>query len=151
MPLSQMIGPADIYSDNRGGVVASKSCEVECISANHKDADLWIQVWVKVNVHKEQDLGFRIVRVKAHNSAKEKAKMTQQDGQIAMANDKADELAKGGATLDVRGKGSGSGSQANIFAANKFAATIHCEVEDLVDMEEMTQEMKQKPKWCFDF
>ena len=43
--------------------------------------------------------------------------MTQQDGQIAVVNDKADELAEGGATLDVseitgaRGKGSGSGSQ----------------------------------------
>ena len=74
------------------------------MSANHKDADLWIQVWDKVDEHKEQDLGFRVVWVKAHTSAKEKAKMTQQNGQIAVANDEANELAKGGATLDVSEK-----------------------------------------------
>ena len=38
--------------------------------------------------------------VKAHTAAKEKAHVTQQKKQIAMANDLADELAKSDATLD---------------------------------------------------
>ena len=42
----------------------------------------------------------------------------------------------------------------HIFAAIKFVATFLCEVEDLVEnlveMEEVTEEMKQKPKWPFD-
>ena len=32
----------------------------------------------------------------------------------------------------------------------KFAATFHCEVKDLVDMEEITEDRKQKPTWQFD-
>ena len=33
----------------------------------------------------------------------------------------------------------------------KYAAVFHCEVEDLVDAETVTEEMKQEPKWCFVF
>ena len=95
MALSKMIGPAEIYSDSRGVVQALNEGEAECISANHKDADLWIQVW-----DKEQELRLGVAWVKAHTSAKEKAQLTQQKKQFAMANDEADELANGGATLD---------------------------------------------------
>ena len=38
--------------------------------------------------------------VKAHSTAKETAQMTQQNERIALASDKADELAKGGASHD---------------------------------------------------
>ena len=37
--------------------------------------------------------------------------------------------------------------QKQIFAAIKYAATFHCEVEDFVDMEEITADIKQQPKW----
>ena len=37
-----------------------------------------------------------------------------------------------------------------MHAAMKCAETFHCEVEDLVDMEETTEDVNQKPKWRFD-
>ena len=95
MALSKLIGSAEIYSDNRGVVQALNRGQVECIHANHDDADLWIKVWVKVDGHKEQDRRLGVVWVKAHTSAKEEAQMAQQDTQIAMANDKAEERAMG--------------------------------------------------------
>ena len=116
-----MIGPAEIYSDSRGVVQALNEGEAECISANHKDADLWIQVW-----DKEQDLRLRVAWVKAPTSAKEKARLTQQKKQIAMANDGTDEHADGGATVDgscfagTGGERSGYDSQANICCNEIF-------------------------------
>ena len=38
----------------------------------------------------------------------------------------------------------------HMHAAMKCAETFHCEVEDLVDMEETTEDVNQKPKWRFD-
>ena len=37
------------------------------------------------------------------------------------------------------------GAQKHIFASIKCAASFHCEVDDLVDLEEMTEEVKQNP------
>ena len=81
--------------------------------------------------------------------------MMQPNKQLAMANDKADELDEGGATLDgaefaehvARGLDK---VRKHIYAAIQYLAFFHCEVEDLVDMEEITEETKQKPKWQFD-
>ena len=38
----------------------------------------------------------------------------------------------------------------HIQSAIKYAATCHCEVEELFDMEEITEEMTSRPKWRFD-
>ena len=35
-------GPSKIFSDNRGVVQALHKGEVDCISAGHEDADLWV-------------------------------------------------------------------------------------------------------------
>ena len=60
--LSKLIGHRPrIHSDSRGVVQALNRGEVECINANHEDADLWIKVWVKVDGHKEQHLRLRVV------------------------------------------------------------------------------------------
>ena len=68
------------------------------MNANRKDADLWMRVWEKVNGHQEQGFRLRLAWVKDHTTAKEKAQMTQQNKQTALANDEADELAKDGAS-----------------------------------------------------
>ena len=60
MALSKLTGLAEIYSDNSGVVQALNEGEVDCISANHKDADLWIQVRDTFHWHKEQNLGFGV-------------------------------------------------------------------------------------------
>ena len=52
LALCKFIGPAEIHCDNRGVVQALNKGEVECINANLKDADLWIQVWDMVYGHK---------------------------------------------------------------------------------------------------
>ena len=94
--LCKLIGSAEIYSDNRGVVRSSKKGEVECISVSDKDGYLWIQDWDKVNAHKAQDR-LPAAWVKPHTSAMKKAQMTQQQRQVATADDQADELVQGGA------------------------------------------------------
>ena len=64
MTLSNLIGPAETYSDNRSVVQALNKGDVECINVNHKDANPWSQVWDKLDVHREQDLRLREVWVR---------------------------------------------------------------------------------------
>ena len=40
----KLSGPAEIYFSKRGVVQSLNKDEVECLNANFKDADLWIQV-----------------------------------------------------------------------------------------------------------
>ena len=39
--LCRLCASSAIFSDYRGAVQALHKCEVDCISAGHKDADLW--------------------------------------------------------------------------------------------------------------
>ena len=93
----------------------------------------WIQVWDMARGHKEQDLRLWVAWFKAHTSATEKAQMTQQNKQLAMTNNKVDELAKGSATLDGAefAKQVATGAvkvRKRMYASIKYAATFHCEV-----------------------
>ena len=55
-----------------------------------------------------------------------------------MASGKADETAEGGASLDGADFAEHVAKGADkVRAAIKYAATFHCEVDDLVDMEEV--------------
>ena len=36
------------------------------------------------------------------------------------------------------------------FRKERSAVIFHCEVDDLVDIEQFTEEMQRKPKWRFD-
>ena len=87
--------------------------------------------------HKEQDFRLRVAWVRAHISAKSKAQMMQRNVQIAVAIDKADELAKGGATMDgaefVEHAAKGADKvHKHLCAAVKHAPTFHGEVGDVV-------------------
>ena len=84
--------------------------------------------------------------VKAHTTAKEKA---QQNKQTAISNHQADEFAERGASQDgaefaEMAKGADR-VRKHRYAVIKHAASLHYDVEDLVDMEEITEEMKQRP------
>ena len=75
--------------------------------------------------------------------------MTLQNKQIAVADDEADERATGGASLHgaefvLQGEKGADQVRKQRYAAIKYAATIHREVEDLVDMEEVVGEMRKK-------
>ena len=91
--------------------------------------------------------------VKANTSARDKVQMMLPNRQFAMAmtRRKADELAKSGATMDgaefakQTTKGADKVRQ-HAYDAIEYAATFRCELEDLVDMEASTDEMKQTPK-----
>ena len=61
--LCQLCGPSET---NRG--------EVDCISAGHGDADLWVLIWSKVGECMEREV-----------------KMSLENRQVAWANEKADE------------------------------------------------------------
>ena len=70
----------------RKSVQALNKGDLKCIKPHHKDAGLWIQVWDKVNVHKEQELRLGVSGVEEHTSAKEKAQINMQ---IVVANGSA--------------------------------------------------------------
>ena len=57
-----------------------------------EQAGLDLRVWEWVNEHKEEDFRVGAAWVQAHTSAKEKAQMTLQNRQVAVANDKANEI-----------------------------------------------------------
>ena len=65
--------------------------EVDCISAGHGDADLWIFVWSKVGECIDEGYNTRVVWTKAHTTHETKVKMSPGNRQVAWANDKADE------------------------------------------------------------
>ena len=48
--LCMLVGPTEIYLDNRCVVQAKRKSEVNCSSAGHKDADLRIIVWEKTKI-----------------------------------------------------------------------------------------------------
>ena len=76
--------------------------------------------------------------------------MTQQNGQSAVANSKVDELAQSGATMEGAEFAEHVDGDADEVKKEVTAATLHCQGEDSVDMEEITEEMKQEPEWRFD-
>ena len=50
MVLLKLCWPAEMFSDHRRVVRAFNKGEVNCITASHKDAELWVQVWRKIKV-----------------------------------------------------------------------------------------------------
>ena len=50
--------------------------EADCISAVHKDADLWVSVWSEVDECIEEGFDIRLIWTKAHTTHEEQAKMT---------------------------------------------------------------------------
>ena len=78
--------------------------------------------------------------------------ITQLKQQIPLTNDKADELAKRGALLDwvefaEELTQDTDNVRLQICASIVCATTCHCGVRDLVDTQEITEEMKQRPEW----
>ena len=65
----------------------------------------------------------------------DKAKMTLEYRQVAWSNEKSDELPKTGAIQNDA----------------RTAATFHCGVEELVEMDEVSEESNNKRKWLFGF
>ena len=86
-----------MYPDNRGVAQTLNKSDVELVSTNHKDADLWMGIRWNVNEHSGQTLRVKVVWITARTTAKEKAQMTQQNNQIAFANDTAEDIAVTGA------------------------------------------------------
>ena len=110
-----------------------------------------VLVWKKINEVTEKGIWVNVVWVKAHTTDKEKAEMSPENRQIASANDKGDELAKSGAEFDEAVFAQQVAKDARVrrqrvHAATRNAADLHCKVEDLIDTEEITEDMKQMPR-----
>ena len=94
--------------------------------------------------------------MKVHPTLEEKANMSTENRQVAYANEKADELAKTGTIQDGADVAERIAKEAldtrnKVFAAFRYAATFHDRVEELVDVEEVSEEDKNKPMWLFDW
>ena len=79
---------SDIFSDNTGVAHTLKKREVDCISAGHKDADLWMFVWSKVNMGLDEGISISVVWNKAHVTLEEKARKSPQNRQLSWAKRK---------------------------------------------------------------
>ena len=95
MALCTLCGP-----DYREVVQTLKEDEVDCIRAEHNDADLWMLAWNKVGECMDERLNIRVDWAKGHTALGDKAKMTPENHQVAWAVSKTDELAKTGAVQD---------------------------------------------------
>ena len=139
-----------------GAVRGALHAGADCVSASHKDADLRFLVKNKISEVTEKGIWLKAVWVKAGTTDKEKAEMSSGNGQIASANDKADELAKSGAELDgaifaQQVARDARDRRQEIHAATRNAAEFHCKDEDITDTEEITEGMKLKPRRQFGF
>ena len=131
MSLCKLCGLSVIFSDHLGVVQALNKDEVGCSSAGHKDAGLWMS------------------GPKQHTTLEEKAKMTPENRQVAWSNEKADELPKTEAIQDGAAVAERVGKEAMdmrtmVHAGTRTAATFLEGVEELVDMEEISEESNKK-------
>ena len=64
------------------------------------DADLWIKIWEELHLLMSTEILVEVEHVKARRTEKSKKEMSHFEKFVAGGNEKADELAEGGATLD---------------------------------------------------
>ena len=60
-------------------VQALNESEVNCISAGHNDADLWVLVWNKEDDCIEEGFNMSVVWAKTHTTFEQKAQMTPEE------------------------------------------------------------------------
>ena len=84
-----MCEPSEILSDDRGVVQGLHAGEVDCISAGHKVADLWILVWSQGGECVDEGVNSRVVWTEAHTTLEEKAKMLHGNRQVAWVTEKS--------------------------------------------------------------
>ena len=76
-------GPSDIFLDIRGFVQALNESEVDCISAGHNDADIWVFVWSKIDECIDEGPNIGVVWTKAQTTLEEEATMTLVNRHVA--------------------------------------------------------------------
>ena len=74
--------------------------ERKCIDPKAGDVDLWIKIWEELHRLAARDIVVEVKHVKAHRTRKEKKEMSHFEKFVTEGNEKADELANGGAMLD---------------------------------------------------
>ena len=146
------MGPTKVYVDNKGIIDGLWRGERECIKPKAGDADLWIKIWEELHRLSARDVAVEVEHVKAYRTKKEKKEMSCFETFVTEGNEKANELAKGGAMLD---KGFMAEARAKtmqqereeVYAALQYAASFHCLVEEWKDCAELKP--KPKEKWTF--
>ena len=124
---------------------------MDCVSAGHQNADLWVFVRSNVDECLDEGISISVVWNKAHITLEEKARKSPQNRQLSWANEKADELAENGAIKNGAEVAERIATYAfyirqKAFAAIRYAATFQYDVEELVDGEEISEEDKNRPK-----
>ena len=99
------------------------------IKPRAEDADVWIKIWEELHYLAERGILVEVEHVKAHPTKKEKKEMSHFEKFVTEGNEKADEMAKAGATLD---RGFVADARAvtvqerqEVYAALQYAASFH--------------------------
>ena len=124
----------------------------KCVNPKAGDAELWIEIWEELHKFAAGDMLVEVEHVKVHRTMKEKKETSHFEKFATEGNEKADELAKGGAMLDdgfmaeARAK-SMQQEREYVYAALQYAASFRGLVEERNDCEELKP--KPKEKWTF--
>ena len=98
--LEKVIGPIKVHVDIKGNIDALWRGERKCVDLKAGDADLWINIWVKLQLLTLMEILVEVGHVKAHRTEKDKQEMSHFEKFVTDGNEEADELAKAGAMLD---------------------------------------------------
>ena len=95
----KVVGPIKEHVDKKGIIDGLWRGARKCIDPKAGDADLWIKIWEELHRLAARDMAVEVEHVKAHRSEKNKKEMSCFE-KFVDGNEKADKLAKEGATLD---------------------------------------------------
>ena len=96
--LKKVIGPIKEHVDNKGMGFGEEKGNASIPKAG--DADLWIKNWEELHLLTLKEILVEVEHFKAHRTEKDKKDMSHFVKFVTGGNEKADELAKAGATLD---------------------------------------------------
>ena len=155
----RVIGPTTAHVDNKGTIEGLWSVEMKCIGPISKDADLWALICEEVRRSHQGGVQLEVEHVKASPTEGERF--------VTEGNERADEMARDGATLDggemaqmrattVQQKGE------EVHAALQYAASFHRSVEEwhdcaelkprtkeeLIFVDENVEAKKHRTEWC---
>ena len=139
--LCKLCGLSVTLSDQRGVVQALNKDEVGCSSGGHWSGTRSASGWV-------EGVTTGWPGPKQHTTLEEKAKMTPEYRQVIWAKTGA---IQDGAAVAVRVAKEAMDTRTLVHAGTRTAATFHEGVEELVDMEEVSEERNNKPWWLFGF
>ena len=141
--LERVIGPFKVHVDNKG-IIDGLRREERMHQTKSWYADLWIKIWEELHSLAARDITVEV----AHRTKKEQKELSHFERFVTEGNEKTDDLAKAGATLDEGFMAEArtetmQQEREEVHAALQCAASFYCLVEEWKDCEELNPRPKK--------